>query len=640
MSFNYKSRSPQLSLFQKQVLTKMLPIAFLTACAAFVGGPVMAGFVLSSLLFAIVATRYFGTAFGICVGLIGTLMVILVEFFFLVPLMRGLSLTRSWFFDEATITPFVARDTTLEHLIELNRFGSILIAFAPVLLALLIARNLRAPQKPKEVNPLLLVVTFLPLLISTVKKFKDPISYIVTTASGDGRNFFLHVQRIRATSGFTSLSNISNQGDLSASLSSLFSDGLGSTGLFQFNDQYSVAAIYTFFGILISASAIATVVALTQKKGDLLQHQFSVLHLAVLVLVGLFSITMPWVMNEMFRSGFSSAVAAMSLCAAMVAVIVTPSSFMVKSILLIAISVLSFAVYQVAAIYPLFALALLSVPPLVKWLRSHPVQITLATLLVVGLTIRALPQVKDQMRTRLLMEGSITYLTDAPWIPLGLAGLALSLIRGKLRTVGFIIFVTGSCTAGFQIIARHLREGAGQVGYGYYGAKFAYIGLFILILTIIACMGALLCMAITQSKFWTTERSIFDRSRELAAAIGLFVLAASIATFVLPESRGFFGKSDNWVAPTGYGLKLAVAYWYDPQVVFAKVADPGSDRLTNFWHPYFWSGDPWNWSYGNYSDDVEGICAFVEGKEVLVVTGDANYAEALRNTCKATVEIP
>jgi hypothetical protein len=204
------------------------------------------------------------------------------------------------------------------------------------------------------------------------------------------------------------LSMFSSQGDLSASLSSLVSDGLGSTGLFQFNDQYSIAAIYTFFGILISASAIATVVALTEKKGDLLPHQFSVLHLAVFVLVGSFSITMPWVMNEMFRSGFSSAVAAMSLCAAMVAVIVSRSSFMVKAILLIAISVLSFAVYQVAAIYPLFALAVLAVPPLVKKLRSHPVQITLVILFVVGLAIRALPQVKDRMRSRLLLEGSIT----------------------------------------------------------------------------------------------------------------------------------------------------------------------------------------------------------------------------------------
>ena len=627
-------------MFQGQALFRLLTIAFLTACAAFVGGPVMAGFVLSSLLFAIVATRYFGTAFGICVGLISTLMVTLVEFFIFVPIMRGWGPTRSWFFDEETITPFVARDTTLEHLIELNRFGSILIAFVPVLLALLIARNLRAPQKPREVNPLLVVVTFLPLLISAVKKFKDPISYIVTTASGDGRNFFLHVQRIRVTSGFTSLSNFSSQGDLGASLSSLVSDGLGSTGLFQFNDQYAVAAIYAFFGILISASVIASVIALTEKKGDLLKHQVSALHLAVFVLVGLFSITMPWVMNEMFRSGFSSAVAAMSLCAAMVAVIASLSSFMVKASLLIAISILSFAVYQVAAIYPLFALAVLTVPALIKKLRSHPVQITLAILLVVGLTIRALPQVKDQLKSRLLLDGSITYLSDSPWIPLALIGLALSLIRGRSRTVGFLLFVTGACTAGFQIVARNLRESAGQVGYGYYGAKFAYIGLFILILTIIACAGALIYAVINKYHRAPPTKSLFEHTHRIAAAGAFIAISLAAGSYLLPESRGFFGKSDNWVAPTGYGLQLAVSYWDEPQVVFAKVADPGSDRLTNFWHPYFWNGDPWNWSYSAYSDDVDGICTFIQGKDILVVTGDANYAEALRKTCQATVEIP
>lgn len=640
MSFNYGSRSLQLSMFQGQSLFRLLTIAFLTACAAFVGGPVMAGFVLSSLLFAIVATRYFGTAFGVCVGLTSTLMATLVEFFIFVPIMRGWGPTRSWFFDEETIKPFVARDTTLEHLIELNRFGSILIAFVPVLLALLIARNLRAPQKPREVNPLLVVVTFLPLLISAVKKFKDPISYIVTTASGDGRNFFLHVQRIRVTSGFTSLSNFSSQGDLGASLSSLVSDGLGSTGLFQFNDQYAVAAIYAFFGILISASVIASVVALTEKKGNLLQHQSSVLHLAVFVLVGLFSITMPWVMNEMFRSGFSSAVAAMSLCAAMVAVIVVPSPFMTQASLLIAISVLSFAVYQVAAIYPLFALAVLAVPALIKKLRSHPVQITLAILLAVGLAIRALPQVKDQLKSRLLLDGSITYLTDSPWIPLALIGLAISLIRGRLRTVGFILFVTGTCTAGFQIVARNLRESAGQVGYGYYGAKFAYIGLFILILTIIACAGALIYAVIDKYHRAQPTKSLFEHIHRIAASGAFIAISLAAGSYLLPESRGFFGKSDNWVAPTGYGLQLAVSHWDEPQVVFAKVADPGSDRLTNFWHPYFWNGDPWNWSYSAYSDDVDGICTFIQDKDILVVTGDANFAEALRKSCKATVEIP
>jgi hypothetical protein len=342
----------------------------------------------------------------------------------------------------------------------------------------------------------------------------------------------------------------------------------------------------------------------------------------------------------MFRSGFSSAVAAMSLCAAMVAVIVTPSSFMIKASLLMAISVLSFAVYQVAAIYPLFALAVLSVPPLVKKLRSHPVQITVAILLVAGLTVRALPQVKDQLKSRLLLDGSITYLSDSPWIPLALIGLAISLIRGRLRTVGFILFISGACTAGFQIVARNLRESAGQVGYGYYGAKFAYIGLFILILTIIACIGALIYAVIDKYHRAPPTKSLFEHTHRISAAGAFVAISLAAGSFLLPESRGFFGKSDNWVAPTGYGLKLAVSYWDDPQVVFARVADPGTDRLINFWHPYFWSGDPWNWSYGAYSDDIEGICAFVEGKEVLVVTGDPSFAEALRDSCGANVKLP
>jgi hypothetical protein len=70
-----------------------------------------------------------------------------------------------------------------------------------------------------------------------------------------------------------------------------------------------------------------------------------------------------------------------------------------------------------------------------------------------------------------------------------------------------------------------------------------------------------------------------------------------------------------------------------------KVTDPGNDRLINFWHPYFWSGDAWNWAYTGNSEDPNAVCAFINSKDVLVITVDPTYAELLRQTCNASVKV-
>ena len=161
-----------------------------------------------------------------------------------------------------------------------------------------------------------------------------------------------------------------------------------------------------------------------------------------------------------------------------------------------------------------------------------------------------------------------------------------------------------------------------------------FIYLFALIIGV--CALVLLGLKSNQTSGKNLEQ---HRVFHLLSAAGLVLLASTTSGFMFPESRGFFGNSDGWTQPTSQGLGLAVKYWGQPKVLFVKISDPGNDKLINFWHPYFWSGDPWNWVYSGYADDPGSICAFIHGNDVLVVTTDAAYGEILSYTCGATVEI-
>ncbi len=621
---------------KRNVIGEATVIIVVGTCATFVGGPNFLLIILSSLLIARMIAPRVGTALGVCIGIITTLFTLLLEFLTLIPLLKRFEVTRGIFFVEQRIIPFVARETVFENLIELNRVSSMVITGIPLLIAAICLIVVRPKTSSRFTNPSILGVVFLPLLLAAIRKAQDSLSYLVSTASGDGRNFFLLVQKIRATSSFTNLGNFTSQGDFSASLSSLLSDGFGSDGLFRFMDQYSVAALYVLFGVLISTSAIATTIALSHKPETFQGPRNPEWSLGVLVVVSIGSIQMPWVMNEMFRSGFFSAVAAMSICATAVAICVSNLLQRTKFILLLLITLLAFAVYQISAIYPILMLIVSSFPHIGKFLRRRPFRTSLVLIAIALLIAKLTPRILDQLQSRLALEGSIVYLTDRPWLPIALSGAAMAFVQGKIRSIGIQLFAVGFGTAIFQLVASELRENNGQQGYGYYGAKFAYIGLFIVLLIVMTSLGSLFLSSFSQQE--RSERNSRLVSRLLvSSSVILFVVALS--KFVVPTSRGFYGDSSNWTQPTKDGLRLSLSYWDYPRVIFSKISDPGNDVITNFWHPYFWSGKPWEWAYRGELQDIKSICAFAEGTDVLIVTGDQSFADEILRTCVVRVVV-
>ena len=273
-----------------------------------------------------------------------------------------------------------------------------------------------------------------------------------------------------------------------------------------------------------------------------------------------------------------------------------------------------------------------------NFLRNKPFLTSVGVFVVVCAVVLTVPLAIEQLRSRLLLDGSITFLEDSFWIPLAFAGIGIGLGRGKLRLFGLLIFVSGVSTAAFQYLAQELRESDGQFGYGYYGVKSGYQGLFIVLITLFTGAGALFLMGLQRAQ---ESSGIPKRNRviRMLMTAGFVVLAFTIPSFIPPEPRGFYGNYDGWTQPTPQGLELARRYWDRPRVLFVRISDPGNDKITNFWHPYFWSGDPWNWIYSSYGDDAGTICSFIVGKNVSVVTADLNYAIGLRSACGAEVEV-
>ena len=628
-----------LNIMDFSLITRFVTSVLLLLCGYFIGGVVFVLVLLTCFLITESMSRFLGTALAISAGIVFSLFGILVEFLILVPSLRSFGPTRSLFFDEARIKPFEAREFVFENLIELNYYGAFLIAVLPAVVAFIIFLKTRKQENRVHFNPFIILIAFAPLLIAVYRKAQDPISYVISTASGDGRNFFLHVQRIRVTSGFTGISNFISQGDFGASMSSLVSDGLGSNGLLRFDDQYSIAAMYVLCGSLIASSVIAIIVGITTRNSKFIDSPNTTLFYAISIVASTICVQMPWVMNEMFRSGFFSAVAVMSLSAVFVAACFSEISYKFKSAILLCVSVLIFATYQIAAIYSLVALLLISMPIILRTFRTNPIRVSVCAGFFGVSSLFLLPKIIDQMRTRLLLDGAITYLNDSLWLPISIAGALMTLRRGILRTCGVVIFVAGGCTYGFQHLARVLRENQGQIGYGYYGAKLAYVGLFIIIVSVVASVAALV---LSNMQVQGTDYKRGKNSQHIVSAlsaVGVLLLANSIGKLTIPDSRNFYQGGHTWTQPSTGGLELALSYWDMPRVLFVKVSDPGNDRLINFWHPYFWSGDPWNWAYTGNSEDPSAVCAFIAQRNVLVLTVDSAYAQLLRQTCNASVKV-
>jgi hypothetical protein len=253
--------------------------------------------------------------------------------------------------------------------------------------------------------------------------------------------------------------------------------------------------------------------------------------------------------------------------------------------------------------------------------------------------IIAVPIILDQLRSRLDLEGSIIFLPDDFWLPITIGGLAIAVLSTPVRLIGLVISSVGACTAGFQWLAGELREENGLDGYGYYGAKFAYIGLFILLITLFSAAGSFIYSYVSRLNNVLDAKSRLHHLRQVLGASGLLIFAAVANGHVLPESRGFYGNDSNWTQPSSEGLELALEHWNQPAILFVKVSDPGNDVLTNFWHPFYWDTAPWRWIYGGNGDSVEAVCLFIENKEVVIVTRDPAYGNALREECQAVVTV-
>ena len=90
----------------------------------------------------------------------------------------------------------------------------------------------------------------------------------------------------------------------------------------------------------------------------------------------------------------------------------------------------------------------------------------------------------------------------------------------------------------------------------------------------------------------------------------------------------------GWDAPSTLVVQKTFDLW-DGNItyIFAGYFNEGNDRIANFWSPYFWEGNRWEWTYGGYSVSIEGLCGIIDINEVTIFTRTLGLKKNLDDVC-------
>ena len=173
----------------------------------------------------------------------------------------------------------------------------------------------------------------------------------------------------------------------------------------------------------------------------------------------------------------------------------------------------------------------------------------------------------------------------------------------------------------------------------YYIVKFRYATNFVSGILCIAIIAAVF----NEPKIWNgafgaKTSSIKNTSMiRIALLIGLIgALSVSIPTRTQAPLPLALIKN-GWDAPSELVIKKTFVLWKENSpYIFAGYFDERNERIANFWSPYFWEVNRWEWTYNSYSVSAEGLCVIIGSQDVLVYTQNSELKQQLYNNCSAS----
>ena len=477
-------------------------------------------------------------------------------------------------------------------------------------------------------------VVFIPLLAMGILQKIDPIKATAFTMSGDARNNFLVVMKMRLGSSFPSLGDVFQSGKLGEITAANISALNRTVGYPRFADQLAIRSTFVLMMCLIAVSISVLIVGPT--FGDRIERNtprdITVLALAFFALVN------PYPLAEILRSGFFSFFVGMGFMAATLAFVVSARTKNSGEALIILICMIgSFISYPLTAsitvpvaIFCIAEVMWRKVPP--KFCRPiHLIifaSIILSTVALVGI------KSFDKFRIRVRDSGAIQ--PTGAWLVVVVFVVAAVLCFFRFNNSRRLALYTTGVTACSLITIQLIRWARypDPDPDGYYGLKFMYAGNFAVWFIALAAIGSV--AALCQTKMTSAK---IRKSRIMVAQLMIFsVLSTALmcAGNYFAHSESLFGSiRTGWNAPNEHIVESTLQLWAQGRedYVFSSFENDSNDRLGNFWSPFFWERNRWELTYNGYDVSPAGLCSLIGDRGLHIITLAPELPQLLRATC-------
>jgi hypothetical protein len=484
-------------------------------------------------------------------------------------------------------------------------------------------------------------VALVPLGAIAILQYANPIRAITFTMSGDARNVFLYVMRSRLNWSLPTFTDLLQGGKLGETLATSITVSNGTQGFPRLADQYAVRSVY-FLMMCIIVCGLASFV--TAHSKDVRGARVIIRDCTVLVMVA-FAMVSPYPLGEILRSGFVSLFVGIGFLVAALAFL-TPEKIARRDVAALAVVciVATLMSYQLIAllVIPIASASLLRfVWKLTSQKATKVVIIGFLALFSLGAASR-MSSIAVQFSRRVNDGGAIRTTSIAGVVVVFLLALAFSgVVHGRARHL-FISTsaVTGSALVTLQLIARARSDTTDT--YGYYGQKLMYAANYISWFLLIAMLGIFLSylnkrpQSVLNSDpngtkyFWYKTLGTVS----FVALITLSVVFLSTAKSpVISIYRGWDSPSEEIVTRTFDNWKSG-----SEKYVFAFYATDSNDRMGNFWSPFFWEINRWEWTYSGYNVDAKSLCSVINGNEITLITSSQDLLRQMRGMCSPTLD--
>lgn len=483
-------------------------------------------------------------------------------------------------------------------------------------------------------------VVALPLVAISILQYVNPIRAITFTMSGDARNVFLLVMRTRIDASFPSFRDMAMSGRFGETLATGISISNGTQGFPQIADQYAVRSVCVLLMCVIlgSIAVLFTNGCQTLRGVQVFLRGLLVIGLSVFVMLS------PYPFAEIFRSGFFSLFAALGFLAAAVAFLIPQASRRGDVILFASISV-----FATQVSYQLIALVL--IPSLVVaigiflWTNfpTKGQRVGLLTMIsaVAAICITNLSYFVDRFHERVIGGGAvrpttITFVVFLFAICTGIFIVAKGTFKRLLISVSVL---SGSALVVLQLV--NWSRGEEYLPHGYYGYKLMYGANFLGLLLLVALVGVLISNVVPNTG--SNKMSLF----RMRFVVGIKSLGAVVATTLIVIATFHFSVQESpavtinrgWQSPSESIVDKTIELWEagETNYIFSSYGNDSNDRIANFWSPFFWEANRWEWTYVGYDVSPFGLCGIIGGKRALLVTASPDLARQIRGMCPLSV---